>query len=112
MVPVYYFPSHPYNTISPGALKFYVGFQKVTSEHIGHCEFLPSRLFLEIILPDKKNLDYLQIENFQIKSQRDRNIVVPTVFALKKKPLSQLIHQSFGHVSITRIKQMARKGLM
>ena len=30
--PVYYFPGHPYNTISSGALKFYIGFKKVTSE--------------------------------------------------------------------------------
>ena len=29
--PVYYCPSHPYNIISPGPIKFYVGFQKVTS---------------------------------------------------------------------------------
>ena len=32
--PVYYFPGHPSNTISSGALKFYVGFQKFNSEPI------------------------------------------------------------------------------
>ena len=36
---VYYFPGHPYNTISSVALKFYVGFQKVTSEPLEHCDF-------------------------------------------------------------------------
>ena len=32
VVPFCYFPVHPPNTISSGALKFYVGFQKVASE--------------------------------------------------------------------------------
>ena len=31
--PVYYCPGHPPNSISSDTLKFYVGFQKVTSEH-------------------------------------------------------------------------------
>ena len=30
--PVYYCPGHPSNTISSGALKFYIGSKKVTSE--------------------------------------------------------------------------------
>ena len=38
--PVYYFPGHTSNTISSGALKFYAGFQKVTSENIEHCDFV------------------------------------------------------------------------
>ena len=29
--PVYYFPGHPSSTISSGALKFYIGFKKLTS---------------------------------------------------------------------------------
>ena len=37
---VYYFPGHPYNTISSGALKFYVVFPKVTSEPLEHCDFV------------------------------------------------------------------------
>ena len=37
---VYYFPGHPYNTISSGALKFYVGFQQVTFEPLEHCDFV------------------------------------------------------------------------
>ena len=32
VVPVYYCPGHPSKTISSGSIKFYVGFQKVTSE--------------------------------------------------------------------------------
>ena len=36
----YYCPSHPSNTISSGALKIYVGFQKVTSEPLEHCDFV------------------------------------------------------------------------
>ena len=38
--PVYYCPGHPSNTISSGALKFYIGFKKVTSEPLEHCDFV------------------------------------------------------------------------
>ena len=38
--PVYYFLGHPSKTILPGALTFYIGFQKVISEPIEHCDFL------------------------------------------------------------------------
>ena len=38
--PVYYFTGHPYNTISPDALTFYVGFKDVTSAPLEHCEFV------------------------------------------------------------------------
>ena len=31
---------HPSTTISPGYLKFYGGFQKVTYEPIKHCDFV------------------------------------------------------------------------
>ena len=40
VVPVYYYPGHPYNTISSGALKFYIGFKNVTSEPLEHCDFV------------------------------------------------------------------------
>ena len=48
----------------------------------------------------------------KINTHRDKNIVVPTVFGFSKQTLSQLINQCFGHVSITRIKELARKVLM
>ena len=38
VIPVYYFPCNPYNTISLSYLKCYVGFQKVTCETIEHCD--------------------------------------------------------------------------
>ena len=41
-VTVYYCTGHPSNTISSGDLKFYVGFQTVTSEPIEHCDFFDS----------------------------------------------------------------------
>ena len=40
VVTVYYFPGHPYNTISSGALNFYIGFKKVTSEPLENCDFV------------------------------------------------------------------------
>ena len=36
----YYFPGCPYNTISPGPLKIYSGFQKYASEPLEHCDFV------------------------------------------------------------------------
>ena len=38
--PFYYCPGHPYDTISSGALKFYVGFEKLTSEPLEYYEFV------------------------------------------------------------------------
>ena len=40
VVPVYYDPGHPSNTISSCHLKFYPGFQNITSEHLEHCGFV------------------------------------------------------------------------
>ena len=38
--PFYYFPGHPYITIYWVYLKFYVGFQKGTTEPLQHCDFV------------------------------------------------------------------------
>ena len=43
VVPVCYFSDSPSNTISLGALKFYVGFQKVTSKPIEYCDFISTQ---------------------------------------------------------------------
>ena len=40
VVPVYYCPGHPSNTISLGGIKFYFVFQIFTSEHLEHCDFV------------------------------------------------------------------------
>ena len=111
--PVYYCPGHPYNTISSGALKFYIGFKKVTSGPLEHCEFVdPQGCSWRSLYQTRNNLDYLQLEIVKINPHRDKNIVVPTICGLSKQTHSQLIHQSFGHVSITRLKQMTIKGLI
>ena len=39
-VRLYYCPGHPSNTVSSGALKFYVGFFKVTSETLEYFDFI------------------------------------------------------------------------
>ena len=62
MVPVYYFSGHPSNTISSGALKFYAGFQKVTSETIEHCECVdPQGCSWISTYYNQKNLDHIKI---------------------------------------------------
>ena len=63
---VYYCPGHPFNTVSLGLLKWNVGFQKVLSETLENFDFpSPSRLFLDIPLPESKILNYLQIVIFR-----------------------------------------------
>ena len=85
----------------------------VTSETLEHCDFVDSQLrSWGSPHQTRNNLNYLQLEIFKINTHIDKNIVVPTVGGLSKQTLSQLIHQRFVHVSITRLKRMARKGLM
>ena len=71
--------------------------------------FLTSRSFLEITLTDSKHLYYLEIEIVRFNPQRNRNILVPNICALSKHNLSQIIHQWFCHVYISRLKPMSRK---
>ena len=111
MVQVYYYPGHPSNTISSGDLKFYVGLKNITFEHIEHCDFVdPQGCSWISPYQNQNNLDYLQIKIVKVKPHINRNIFVPNVCALPKQNLYQLIHQNFGHVSITRLKLMAIKG--
>ena len=74
-------------------------------------------LNLRVVLGDHptrlaKSLTIFNSKFVNINPHRDKNIVVPTVCGISKQTLFQLIHQRFGHVSITRLKRMARKGLM
>ena len=101
--PVYYCPGHPFNTISSGDLKFYIGFKKVTSETLEHCDFVePKGCYWRSLYQTRNNPEYLQLENFKINPHRYKNIVVSTVCGISKQTLSQLIHQHFGHVPIIR----------
>ena len=59
---VYYCPGHPSNTISSGAFKFYVGFQKVKSEPLEHCDFFePQGCSCISPYQTKNNINYFQI---------------------------------------------------
>ena len=81
--PVYYFPVHPSNTISSGALRFYVGSQNVTSTPLEIFDFVdPQGHSWRSTYQTQNNIDYIQIKNFKVKTQINRNIVVPTVYAL------------------------------
>ena len=44
MIPVYYCLGHPYRTISLGALKCYVAFQKCLSETPEHCDIVDTEV--------------------------------------------------------------------
>ena len=81
--PVYYCPGHPSNTISSGALKFYIGFKKVTFEPLEHCDLVdPQGSSWRLPYQTRNNLDYLQLEIVKINPHREKNLVVPTVCGL------------------------------
>ena len=42
----------------------------------------------------------------------ETDIFISQLYVHFKKNLSRIIHNNFGHVSITRLKQTARKGFM
>ena len=75
MGPVYYCPGQPYKIISSGELKFYAGFEKVTSKPIEHCDFVdPQGRPWVSPYQNQNNLEYIQIEIVKVKPQRDRNV--------------------------------------
>ena len=83
---VYYCPVHPFNTISLGALKFYIGFQKFTSEPLEHFDFVePQGRYWISSYHNQKNIYYLQINIIKVNPQRNSNIVTPTGCDLLKK---------------------------
>ena len=89
VVKVHYCPGHPSNTISLVSLEFYSGFQKFTSEPLEHCDFVdPQGRSWRSPYKTLNNLDYLQINIFKVKLQRNRNIVVPTVSMPYQKIIS------------------------
>ena len=62
VVPVYYCPGHPSNTILSSALIFYVGFQKVMPGPLEHCEFVdPKGQSWRSPYQTQNKLEYLQI---------------------------------------------------
>ena len=111
--PVYYCPGHTSNTISSGALKFYIGFKNVKYKLLEHCDFVdPQGRSWRSPYQTCNNLDYLHLEIVKINPHRDKNIVVSTFCVLSKQTLSQLIHERFVHVSNTLLKKIARKVLI
>ena len=90
-----------------------MGFQKVNYEPLEHCDFFdPQGRSWISPYQTQKNLDYIQIEIFKVNPHIDKNIFAPTIYGISKQNHSQLIYRRFGHVSITRLKRVARKGLM
>ena len=75
VVPVYYFPGHLSNTLSSGALKFYIGYKKVTSKPLEHCDLAdPQGRSWRSSYQTNNNLDYLQLEIVKINNHRNKNI--------------------------------------
>ena len=88
--PVYYCPGHPSDTISSDALKFYVGFLKVTSKPLEHCEFVdPQGCSWKSPYQTQKGLHYLLIEIFKGQpSQRQEYFCPKCLWTFKAKSLS------------------------
>ena len=91
--PVYYYPYNPSNTISSGALKFYVSFQRVAYEPLGHCGFVePQGHSWRSPYHTQNNIEYFQIEILKFNPQRIRNFFVPSFCSISKQHLFQIIH--------------------
>ena len=111
--PFYYCLDNPSNTILSDALIFYVGSKKVTSEPIEHCDFVdPEGCHWRSPYQTQNNLEFLKIDILKVNTQRNSDIVVPTVCDLSKQNPAQIIPHHFGHVSIDRLKQMTGTGLV
>ena len=101
VVPVYYCTGHLFNTISSGALKFYVGCQKIKSKSLEHCDFFDHQGHSwRSPCKTQNKIDYLQIQIYQNYTPKKQDIFVPTVCALSKQNLSRIVHQGFDHFSI------------
>ena len=83
--PVYYCTGHHYNTISSGALKFYAGFQNITTKTLQHCDFVdPQGNSWRPPNHTENNVKYLQIKTVKVNPQINRNIFFPNVCSLSK----------------------------
>ena len=113
MVPVYYYPGQPSNTISSGVLKCYVGFQNVTSEPLETFDLVdPQGHSWRSPHQTRNNLDYLKIEFVKINPQINRDILVPTLCILSKQTPSHIIHQRGFITSIIQMEiKLLIKGL-
>ena len=89
VVPVYYCPFHPSNTISLVALKCSVCFEKFIFEPLEHCDFIYP-LYHYWISPynTRNNLDYFQIEIVKVIPQGNKYILFPTAWVLSNHNIS------------------------
>ena len=70
---VYYCPGQSYNTISSGALKLFVVFQKFISKPLEHCEFFGLHsLSWRSPYQNQNNIDHIQIEIVKVSHHRDK----------------------------------------
>ena len=74
--------------------------------------FWISRLFLEITLTDYKQLRLSSNINLQSKTSKKQGYCCPNCMCSIKTNFSQIIHQHFVRVSISRLKLMVRKLLV
>ena len=93
-------------------LKFMPDFQNVTSEPLEHYYFVdPKGLSWRSTYSTHNNLNCIQIKVVKLKPTRNIFIVVLNICGLLKHNLSQLIRKSFGHISISRLRRMLKKGI-
>ena len=82
---VYYFPGHPLNTISSGALNVCVVLKIVVSEPLENFDFVdPHGHSWKLPYQTQNNLDYLQIDIFLIQpSKRQEYCCTNCLFNIK-----------------------------
>ena len=76
VVTVYYYPGNPSNAISYYYLKFYLGFQNITSKHLEYCDFIyPQGSSWRSRYQTGKTLYYLQIKKKSNSNLEETNIL-------------------------------------
>ena len=94
-------------------LNVFFGFQKVVAEILEHDNFVgPHGHSWRSYYRTHNIMDYLQIEDIKVKLYGNKDIVVQTICDLLKQNISQLVHEHFFRVSISRFKTMLKKGIM
>ena len=96
-----------------GAIKCYVGFQKVVQKPLEYCDFVDLQgRYCSSDYTTQSNLDYLHIEVVKTNPNCIKEVLITNVCGISTQNPSQLYHQCFGHISIPRIWRMEKKGLM
>ena len=111
--PVYYCPGHPSNTFSSCALKFYISFKRLRLKLLNIVTLLTPKVVLGDHSTRLSAILTIFTSKFPRSNLTEIRILLSQLSVYFQNKLSLNLYISvFGHVYITRLKRMSRKGLM